>query len=72
MADQYQEGNSDGRLVTPFIATHAHRNDLARPDDGFAAAADPEALFLGRLHKVYGNGQAPKGVYKGSYGFITD
>jgi len=59
-------------IVTPFIAAHAERSKLARPDDGLEPATDPESILLGRLNRVYGRGAVPKGVYKGHYGFILD
>jgi pilus assembly protein CpaC len=59
-------------LVTPYIAKHAQRKDLARPDDGFAPASDLKALFLGDFNRIFGRpGSAPP-VLEGDYGFIID
>jgi pilus assembly protein CpaC len=62
-------------IVTPYIARAVAPKDLSRPDDGFADAADPAAILLGRLNKIYGKpGQpgAPQPPYRGKYGFILD
>jgi pilus assembly protein CpaC len=62
-------------LVTPYIARAVAPKDLSRPDDGFADAADPAAILLGRLNKIYGKpGQpgTPQPPYRGKYGFILD
>jgi pilus assembly protein CpaC len=61
-------------IVTPYIARAVAQKDLARPDDGFADAADPSSVLLGRLNRIYGvPGQVdPKRVYRGNYGFILD
>ena len=62
-------------IVTPYIARAVSPKDLSRPDDGFADAADPAAILLGRLNKIYGKpGQpgSPQAPYRGKYGFILD
>jgi pilus assembly protein CpaC len=65
-------------VVTPYIARAVAAKDLSRPDDGFADAADPAAILLGRLNKIYGKpGQVPvqqpgPTSYHGKYGFILD
>jgi pilus assembly protein CpaC len=50
------------------------QKDLSRPDDGFAAPADPQAELLGNINRIYGvpgrTGAARN--YRGTYGFITD
>jgi pilus assembly protein CpaC len=50
------------------------RQQLSRPDDGFADASDPASVLLGRFNRIYGVVRAPepKGSYHGSYGFILD
>ena len=63
-------------IVTPYIARAVAQKDLSRPDDGFADSADPAAILMNRLHKIYGT-PSPKGpgtapVYHGKYGFILD
>ena len=61
-------------LVTPFIVRAVAQKDLSRPDDGFAAATDPQADLLGTINRIYGvPGRAePAKNYRGTYGFITD
>lgn len=61
-------------IVTPYIVRATARQNLARPDDGFAPASDMKANFLGHLNRVYGRGnQAPaSGDLKGDYGFIVE
>jgi pilus assembly protein CpaC len=61
-------------LITPYIVRAVAQKDLSRPDDGFADAADPEAIFLGNINRIYGTpgSKAPSRNYYGKYGFITD
>ena len=62
-------------LVTPFIVRAVAQKDLSRPDDGFAAPADPQAQLLGNLNRIYGvpgRNPEPASSYRGTYGFITD
>jgi pilus assembly protein CpaC len=61
-------------LVTPYVVRAVAQKDLSRPDDGFAAASDPQADLLGSLNRIYGvPGRAePARNYRGTYGFITD
>jgi len=61
-------------LVTPYIVRAVAQKDLSRPDDGFAAASDPQADLLGSINRIYGvPGRAEQGrSYRGTYGFITD
>ena len=61
-------------LVTPYIVHAVAQKDLSRPDDGFAATADPQAQLLGNLNRIYGTpGRTdPARNYRGTYGFITD
>ncbi len=50
-------------IVTPYVVRAVAQKDLSRPDDGFAAAADPQADFLGSVNRIYGvpnrNAQRP-------------
>ena len=70
---QYQRGQSElVILVTPFIATHNAREAFSQPDDGLELAGDAEAIFLGRLHKVYGAKAGHAGQFRGHIGFIND
>jgi pilus assembly protein CpaC len=50
------------------------QKDLSRPDDGFAAASDPQADLLGSINRIYGvpGRVEPAQNYRGTYGFITD
>jgi len=61
-------------LVTPIIVRAVAQKDLSRPDDGFAAASDPQADLLGNINRVYGvpGRVEPARNYRGTYGFITD
>jgi pilus assembly protein CpaC len=61
-------------LVTPYIVRAVRPKDLSRPDDGFAAAADPQADLLGSINRIYGvpGHTDPSQSYRGTYGFITD
>jgi pilus assembly protein CpaC len=61
-------------LVTPFIVRAVAPKDLSRPDDGFAAASDPQADLLGSINRIYGvpGRTEPGRSYRGTYGFITD
>jgi pilus assembly protein CpaC len=61
-------------IVTPLIVRAVAQKDLSRPDDGFAAAADPQADLLGSINRIYGvPGRVEPGQnYRGTYGFITD
>jgi pilus assembly protein CpaC len=61
-------------LVTPFIVRAVAQKDLSRPDDGFAAASDPQTDLLGNINRIYGvpGRVEPARAYRGTYGFITD
>jgi pilus assembly protein CpaC len=61
-------------MVTPYIVRAVAQKDLSRPDDGFAAASDPQADLLGNINRIYGvPGRVdPARNYRGTYGFITD
>ena len=61
-------------LVTPIIVRAVAQKDLSRPDDGFAAASDPQADLIGTINRIYGvPGRVEPGrSYRGTYGFITD
>jgi pilus assembly protein CpaC len=61
-------------IVTPLIVRAVAPKDLSRPDDGFAAASDPQADLLGSINRIYGvpGRVEPARNYRGTYGFITD
>jgi pilus assembly protein CpaC len=71
----YQAGQTELMImVTPYVVKPSARQDLSRPDDGFAEPADPSTVLLGRLNRIYG-GRATVGqqkTYHGNYGFILD
>jgi len=60
-------------IVTPYVVKSAEPGELSKPDEGFAPASGLQGLFLGYLHRVYGEpGHVPAGSYRGDYGFIID
>ena len=61
-------------IVTPVIVRAVAQKDLSRPDDGFAAASDPQADLIGNINRIYGvpGRVEPARNYRGTYGFITD
>lgn len=61
-------------IVTPYIAKPSTATALARPDEGFSEAKDPQSVIMGRLNKIYGVAGAPNdgGRYRGHVGFIAD
>ena len=60
-------------LVTPYIATHAPRGEMALPGDGYAPESELRELFLGHINRVYGNGSDPANHrYNGDYGYVID
>jgi pilus assembly protein CpaC len=60
-------------IVTPYVVRPTSRKNLARPDDGLAAATDRKANFLGHINRVYGRGrELPPGALRGEYGFIVE
>ena len=61
-------------IVTPFIVKPTTASALARPDDGFADPSDPQAIFLGRVNRLYSTTTNPMVMqnFKGKVGFIQD
>jgi pilus assembly protein CpaC len=61
-------------IVTPVIVRAVAPKDLSRPDDGFAAASDPQAVLMGSINRIYGvpGRVEPAQNYHGILGFITD
>ena len=61
-------------IVTPIIVKPVAASALARPDDGFTDASDPQAWLLGRMNKLYATPSNPEAAknYRGSVGFIQD
>ena len=39
-------------LVTPYLATHAHKSDFARPDGGYAPSSTLRELLLGHINRI--------------------
>ena len=61
-------------IVTPIIVKPVAPNAIARPDDGFTDASDPQAWLLGRMNRLYATPSNPQAVkdYRGHVGFIQD
>jgi len=61
-------------VVTPFIARSVSSQEVARPDDGFTDASDPQGWLLGRVNRIYSSKSNPKMIqqFKGRVGFIND
>ncbi len=61
-------------IVTPYIAKPVPASALARPDDNFADASDPQAWLLGRVNKLYSTTDNPEAAqhFNGAVGFIHD
>jgi pilus assembly protein CpaC len=61
-------------VVTPYVARPLSSQEVARPDDGFAEASDPQAWLLGRVNRLYSSGNNPQLMknFKGHIGFIHD
>ena len=61
-------------IVTPVIVKSVAANALAKPDDGFTDASDPQAWLLGRVNKLYATPSNPEAArnYRGGVGFIQD
>lgn len=61
-------------VVTPYIARGVSSHEIARPDDGFIDASDPQGWLLGRVNRIYSTRSNPQmmGRFKGQVGFIHD
>ena len=62
-------------IVTPVIVKPVAQAALARPDDGFTDASDPQAWLLGRMNRLYAQPTNPQALhdYHGPrIGFIQD
>ena len=63
-------------IVTPYLVRAVAEKNLSRPDDGFSDPSDPSSVFIGKLNRIYGGGEAVQPVarktYSGNYGFILD
>jgi pilus assembly protein CpaC len=61
-------------IVTPYIVKPTTASALVRPDENFTDTSDAQAMFLGRVNKLYSTQSNPVAVqqYKGRVGFIQD
>lgn len=61
-------------IVTPYLVKPTHPDKLQTPLDGLVPANDREAVFLGRLNKVYGKNRTvdPKQRLFGPFGHVVD
>ena len=61
-------------IVTPYIAKSVPASALARPDENFADANDPQSWLLGRVNKLYSTVDNPEAAkhFNGRVGFIHD
>jgi pilus assembly protein CpaC len=61
-------------VVTPYIARAVTSQEVARPDDGFVDASDPQGWLLGRVNRLYSTRSNPEMMqnFKGRIGFIHD
>jgi pilus assembly protein CpaC len=60
-------------FVTPILVRPTSQSKLTTPDKGFNPTGDKQAIFMGRLNKVYGgNAGEPQGAYHGNVGFIVE
>lgn len=61
-------------IVTPYLVNATNRNNIRTPIDGFKPANDLEAIFLGRVNKVYGvsDKTAQKRSWGGPVGMIVE
>lgn len=61
-------------IVTPYLVKAVPASALARPDDNFADANDPQAWLLGRVNKLYSSTDNPEAAkhFSGRVGFIHD
>jgi pilus assembly protein CpaC len=60
-------------IVTPHLVRPVSEKNLEVPDKNFVPANDYEAVFMGKMHKVYDrSGRQPAGHYTGSVGHIVE
>jgi pilus assembly protein CpaC len=61
-------------IVTPYLVSPTSQSDLSTPADGYVGPNDLEALFLGRLNRVYAAPEASVDDHgwRGPIGFILD
>jgi pilus assembly protein CpaC len=59
-------------MVTPVLVRPTDQGKLTSPDKGLIPPTDRQAIFFGRLNRVYGKGDMPEGSYNGKVGFILE
>ncbi len=61
-------------IVTPYMVKPVANSALARPDDNYADANDPQAWLMGRVNKLYSTTDNPEAAahFSGRVGFIHD
>jgi pilus assembly protein CpaC len=59
-------------IATPYLVRSTDAKSLTTPDEGFNPSTEKQAIIMGKLNKVYGNGDVPDGNYNGSVGFIVE
>jgi pilus assembly protein CpaC len=59
-------------MATPYLVRHTSEDQVTTPDEGLNPATEKQAIFMGKLNKVYGQGTAPHGSYNGNVGFIVE
>ena len=61
-------------VITPYIVHAVDPKEVARPDQNFVEASDPQSWLLGRVNRIYSSsgGLKPMPNYSGKVGFITD
>jgi pilus assembly protein CpaC len=60
-------------IVTPYLVRPVAANKIEFPDKNFVPASEKEAVFMGKMHKVYDrSGKTPSGHYTGSIGHIVE
>jgi len=61
-------------IITPYIVHAVDPKEVARPDQNFVEASDPQSWLLGRVNRIYSSsgGLKPMPNYSGKVGFITD
>lgn len=59
-------------IVTPYLVRPVPISELSKPDDNFSAAGDTAAIFMGKVNRLYGGGDAkvPDQKYHGTIGYI--
>ncbi len=54
----YQQSETElAIIVTPYLVNPTHPNKVVSPTDGYQAADDAETLLMGKLNKVYKDGE---------------